>query len=167
MKNRWARGAAAVCAAALYVTMLAGCMGGQQTMSEEAQAQAANRQYMSQVNQIMTDLDATLTDFSSAVQAGDVVTMRSALTEASRSIDSLEELSAPEALADIQTAYTEGCTQLETALNDYVQLYTDVENAGGSMESGAYQSRLTEIQQSYDEGVQKLANADELAAGKE
>lgn len=169
MRNKAMRVSLAVCAGALCAAALTGCMGTgtQQAMNEQAQAQSANRQYMSQVNQIMMDVDDALSDFSAALEAGDLVAMRSALSEAGRDIDSLEGLEAPEALADLQTGYAEGCAQLETALNDYVQLYTDAQNAGGTMDSGAYASRLAEIQTAYDEGIQKLSDTDQAAAEME
>lgn len=164
MKNIAMRIALAACACALGAATLSGCMGATQAASEEEQAQAANRQYMSQVNQIMMDVDGALEDFSAAVQADDLVAMRSAFSEAGKSIDSLEALEAPEALAELQTGYAEGCAQLETALSGYVQLYTDIENAGGSIDEGAYASRLAEIQSAYDDGVSKLEAADQTAA---
>lgn len=167
MNHRTVRVALAACAAALSLTMMAGCMGGQQTMSEEAQAQANNRNYMSQVNQVMLTVEDCLEDFSSAVAADDLAAMRSAATQASRALASLETIEAPEALADLQAHYVSGCNQLQSSLDQYMELFTEVENAGGSIDGAAYSARLSEIQQSYDAGIQELSAADETAAGME
>lgn len=165
MKTKAMRIVSVVCAA-LFALALAGCSASS-APSEQEQAQQANRQYMSQVNQYMMDIQTNLDDFSSAVEAGDLVAMRSALTDASRSIDGIEGLEAPEALADLQTGYRDGCVQLEAALNDYVSLFTEIENAGGTVDSGTYQERIASIQQEYDDGVQKLSDADAKAAEME
>ena len=164
MNKQLRRIALVVCAAALSLTALAGCGGQSQAQSEAEQAQAANRQYMSQVNQIMIDIEGALDDFAIAVESGDLSAMRSSVTEAGRSIDSLVALEAPEALSELQTDYAEGATQLDSALDAYIQLYTDVENTGGTMDSATFADRLAEVQQSYDAGVDRLAAADEKAA---
>lgn len=167
MNHRALRIALAACAATLSLSLMAGCAGGQQAMSEEAQAQANNRNYMSQVNQVMLTVEDHLADFSAAVSADDLSAMRSAASQASRALASLQTIEAPEALADLQASYVSGCSQLQTALDQYIDLYTDVENAGGSIDGAEYGARLAEIQQSYDAGIQELTAADEAAAGKE
>lgn len=140
---------------------LAGCATAQQ--SPEEQQQAANRQYMSQVNQVMDDLASRLEEFSSAVASSDAVSMRTHADSAYRVIDSLEELEAPEALQDIKTAYVESCAILEDALNSYITLYSEAD----TLDAATYEQRLAEVQARYDEGVAKMKEADELAAGKE
>ena len=160
---------AMLAAALVSACLLGGCSsGGSADASAVADAQNANRAYMSAVNEAMLQLDDDLTDFSSAVSAGDLVAMRTASTAASRTIDTLEAIEAPEALADIQQLYTQGATTLEGALASYVQLYTDVEIAGqGGFDAATFQARLAEVQQAYDEGIDLLSQADEQAAGME
>ena len=164
MNKQLKRIALVVCAAAFSLTALSGCAGQSQAQSEAEQAQAANRQYMSQVNQIMIDIDDALEEFAVAVESGDVPAMRSAANEAGRSVDSLASLEAPEALAELQTDYSEGAAQLDDALDAYIQLYSDIENAGATFDSAAYAERLAEVQQSYDAGIERLEAADEKAA---
>ena len=66
---------ATVCAAALSVAVLGGCMPQQQT-SAASQAQSDNRAYMTQVNQTWKRCKPALSGFSDAVSRGDVITMR-------------------------------------------------------------------------------------------
>lgn len=64
----------AVCVSAMLAVALSGCM--QQASTQGNEQQSENREYMTQVNQKMDDLDSRLSDFVDAVSRGDVVTMR-------------------------------------------------------------------------------------------
>ena len=139
---------------------LTGCAGLEQT-SEEAKAQAENRQYMSDVNATIEQLSQRLDGFEGAVSRGDVVTMRTQADDAFRTLDSLAALQPPEVLKDVQQGYVDGCNQLKGALNDYIALYTDVAN--GSANGGAYADRLAAVQEAYNAGVDKLKATDEAA----
>lgn len=134
----------------------------------EAQAQAENRQYMTQVNQAMEDLSERLSSFNEAVSRGDVVTMRGAAEEASKAIASLESLEAPEALSGIRQGYVDGCNALKGALDSYVSLYAEIESATeeAPFDYSAYADRIQEIQSLYDEGIAKLEEADGAAAAE-
>ncbi len=162
MKRTTIRIIACLCACALGMFALAGCQPSANS-NPEAEAQAANRTYMSQVNQLMDDISVSLEQFSAAVSANDLTEMRAKATSASKSIDELAALEAPEGLAEVQADYSQGCTLLRDALNAYVTLYTDVENAE-SVDALSYQERLTAIQESYNQGIQKLSDGDEKAA---
>lgn len=155
---------------ALCVVVLACVAVGCTAQDTEAQdAQAANRQYMTQVNQQMEDLSANLSLFADAVSNNDVVSMRTQADSAFKVIDELAAVEAPEALADVQAEYVGGCAKLEEALSAYVALYTEIETATEEQpfDYGSYDSRLTDIQKLYDEGVAQLKAGDALAAGKE
>ena len=73
-RSKMTRILAALCAAVLMVGTLVGCAGIEQN-SEEAKAQAENRQFMSDVNAIMEALSQRLGSFNDAVSRGDVITM--------------------------------------------------------------------------------------------
>ena len=88
---------ATVCAAALSVAVLGGCMPQQQT-SAASQAQSDNRAYMTQVNQTMETLQTRLSGFSDAVSRGDVITMRTQADNAFKALDELDSQEAPDAL---------------------------------------------------------------------
>ena len=107
---------ATVCAAALSVAVLGGCMPQQQT-SAASQAQSDNRAYMTQVNQTMETLQTRLSGFSDAVSRGDVVTMRTQADNAFKALDELDSQEAPDALKDVKQCYVDGSEQLENALN--------------------------------------------------
>lgn len=73
-RSSFIRALAAVCVSAMLAVALSGCM--QQTANQANDQQSENREYMTQVNQKMDDLDSRLSDFVDAVSRGDVVTMR-------------------------------------------------------------------------------------------
>lgn len=155
-----------VCASALLVAALSGCM--QQTANQANDQQSENREYMTQVNQKMDDLDSRLSDFTDAVSRGDVVTMRTQADNAFKVLDELSSLEAPEPLKDVATGYVDGANSLKDALNSYIQLYTDIDSATAAQpfDWSTYDSRLQEIQGAYNAGIDKLKAADEAAAGK-
>lgn len=163
MKNTAARILCALCVTLTCVVAVPGCTTSQ-TTSETSQAQSENRQYMSRVNQISQDIEESLADFEAAIAAGDVAAMRTAMNAASRSVDELASIDAPDALADIKEGYVEGSSELREALADYVQLYTEVEASEGGIDEASYQERLTDIQDRYSEALEKISDADELAA---
>lgn len=155
--------ASAACAAALAFAALTGCTANQE--SEEQQAQAQNRHYMTQVNQTLDDLNEQLDGFVDAVSRTDLVTMRTQADNAFKTIDELGSIEAPEALAEVKTSYVDGCNALKDALNAYVQLFTDIESATDAQpfDYSTYDQRLQEIQNLYDQGIEKLQEGDEQA----
>lgn len=150
-------------AATLAALALSACMPQSNAASEE---QEANRQYMAQVNQAMADLSDKLEGFTDAVVRGDVVTMRTQVDSALKVIDQLEQMEAPEVLADVKAGYVEGCNSLRSALNSYVDLYTEMASATDAQpfDFSSYATRLKEIQKAYDEGIAKLQETDAKAA---
>ena len=150
---------ATVCAAALSVAVLGGCMPQQQT-SAASQAQSDNRAYMTQVNQTMETLQTRLSGFSDAVSRGDVITMRT------QALDELDSQEAPDALKDVKQCYVDGSEQLENALNAYIELYTEIDSATDAQpfDWSTYDQRIADIQAAYNSGLEKLQEGDKTAA---
>lgn len=161
-RSKMTRILAALCAAVLMVGMLVGCAGIEQN-SEEAKAQAENRQFMSDVNAIMEELSQRLDSFNDAVSRGDVITMRTQADDAFKVLDNLESLEAPEVLQDVKQGYVDGSKQLKDALNAYIALYTDLAANPSAVSTDAYKERLASIQDTYDQAVEKLKSTDEAA----
>lgn len=161
-RSKMTRILAALCAAVLMVGTLAGCAGIEQN-SEEAKAQAENRQFMSDVNAIMEELSQRLGSFNDAVSRGDVITMRTQADDAFKVLDNLESLEAPEVLQDVKQGYVDGSKQLKDALNAYIALYTDLAANPSAVSTEAYKERLASIQDTYDQAVEKLKSTDEAA----
>ncbi len=162
MVQRIARIGGVACVMALMLALLAGCFGG-------AQAEDPNRPYrtyMSQVNEIMTELDGCLTEFTDAVSSSDIVAMEKQLDQAAKAIGKLNALDVPDSMADIHKAYLEGTQKLDGALRDYVELYGEIDAAsqGGSVDWTKYDKRIEQIQADYDAGVKALQDADAAAA---
>lgn len=155
---------AAAAILALGALSIAGC-ATTAASDPNAEAQAQNRAYMTQVNQTMEDLSDRLDSFNEAVSRGDVVTMKGEAENAYKCIASIESLEAPEALKDIKQSYVDGCNSLKSALDSYIALYTEVESATAEapFDYSTFQSRIQEIQGLYDQGIAKLQEADEKA----
>lgn len=150
---------AAALVSALSAILLVGCMGSAPAVNTEQQA---NRAYMSQVNEIMDEVTVQLDQFVEAVSSGDVVAMRTQADSASRSLDKMSALEAPDALKDIRQSYIDGTDKLREALDQYVALYAETES--DSFDSSTFNDRLSEIQELYNEGVAALQKGDEDAA---
>lgn len=153
-------------AGVLMVAALAGC---QQRGSAVDQDQLDRRQYMSQVNQAMDELQTRLESFSDAVARDDVVGMRTQADNAFKALDDLDGLEVPDALKDIQKDYVDGTNSLKDALNGYIDLYTEIESATDEQpfDWSTYDQRIADIQAKYDAGIDKLKKGDEAAAAKE
>lgn len=149
-------------AGAVVVAALAGCAGTQAAVTDE---QTANRQYMASLNQGMDELAAKLDSFNDAVTRNDVVSMRTQAEKAFKEIDDIEALEAPEALADVKEGYVEGCLMLESALGQYIDLYTQLDSGAVAADSEEYANALADIQANYDSGIAKLEETDKLALG--
>ena len=138
---------------------LAGCAAPNQPSTDEKAAD--NRAYMAQINQKASDLDVVLTDFQAAVGDQDAVAMKAASSRAATIVGQVKASEAPEKLVPIKDEYVKGLEQLQAALDQYTQLYIDL-NAG-SIDQAAYGDRLRQVQEAYDQGVEALKSADEQA----
>lgn len=164
-RSRFARVLVALFAGALMVFALGGCA---QQDSAASQQQSQNRQYMTQVNQIMEDLKSRLDSFTDAVSRGDVVGMRAQADNAFKAIDSLGKLEVPDDLKDIQQEYVDGANGLKDALNSYIDLYTEIDSATEAQpfDWSTYADRIAQIKQQYDDGIGKLQSGDNKASEK-
>lgn len=146
---------------AVALMLLSGCSG----TSQEEDQQAQNRQYMSSVNQIMDTLDSSMDDFATAVKDGEILSLSSQLSAVDDCVNSLNDLDVPDDMEDIQASYLDGAQKLQTALQLYVQLYQDVSiPENGSFDYTTYDSRISEIQQYYNDGLASIESADEQAS---
>ena len=152
----------ALVAALLAAVTIVGCGPGAAVVANEEQQ--ANRAYMSQVNQTMEKLRADLASFVDAVSRGDVVNMRTQADNAYKTLDALDALEVPEDMQDIQQNYVDGSAKLREALDGYIALYTDINNA--DFDWSTYDTRIAAIQALYDEGAAALEAGDEVAASK-
>lgn len=151
--------AAIVLACAL---MLSGCASNAQQANDP---QTLNRQYMSNVNQIMDEIDAQMTEFSTIVKEGEVVSLSTQLAAINNSVDKLKALSVPDEMKDIQSDYLKGTEELQTAFAAYVDLYEDVKAPeNGTFDFATYGDRLNDVKSHYEAGIQALESADQKAA---
>lgn len=155
------------CTALFALCLATGCSMAQQS-EEQAKAQQANRDFMAQVNVVMGELNDQLAGFSEAVSKEDVVTMKSKAAAAAKTLEKLDKLEAPEAVADLKASYSEGCKELQSALDQYVALYSEIKGATEKhpFDYSKLAERLSKIQKSYQSGYDKLKAADEAAAQK-
>lgn len=162
MSTTKAKAVGAIVAATLAFGALAGCTG--QTAGSEQQD--VNRQYLSQVNQVMDDLETSLASFTDAVSRNDVVGMQTQAENALSKLDSLDSIEAPEELSEVQQSYQDGTAQLREALSSYVALYTEISSATDAQpfDWSTYDARLAEIQEKYDAGIDALEAGDKAAA---
>jgi len=164
MTKTIARIAAFICAAVMASAVLAGCFGSNMQVNDQSRAY---RTYMSQVNQIMVELDESLDSFTDAVSRNDTVNMESVLDQALKTLDKLDGLEVPAALKDVHKGYMDAADTLEGALRDYSALYVEIDAAAQNEKSADwddYAERIAQIQTKYDEGVKALQAADEAAA---
>ena len=151
--------AAIVLACAL---MLSGCASNAQQANDP---QTLNRQYMANVNQIMDEIDAQMTEFSTIVKEGEVVSLSTQLAAINNSVDKLKALSVPDEMKDIQSEYLKGTEELQTAFAAYVDLYEDVKAPeNGTFDFATYGDRLNDVKSHYEAGIQALESADQKAA---
>lgn len=157
---------AGLCAAIMSVGLLSGCAGANSALDDEA---AKNRQFMAAVNQVMVDIQSSLDGFNDAVGAGDVVAMKTQLDTTADCLDALNKIEAPAGLGDIKQDYVDGTASLQSALSDYIALYSEIAAATdtASYDWNAYGDRIAEINTSYQDGIAKLQAGDEAAASKE
>jgi cytochrome c556 len=148
---------------ALVCTLvLSGCASGT-TQSDDPQT--LNRQYMANVNQIMEEIDAQMTEFSSIIKDGEVVSFGTQLANINNSVDKLKALSVPDAMKDIQADYLKGTEELQQAFAAYVDLYEDVKvPENGKFDFATYGDRLNEVRSHYEAGIEALQSADQKAA---
>lgn len=161
-----------LCAFALMLA-LAGCAAPQVDAPAEGEDKPlSSSEYMAQVNQTVEELNERLQSFNDAVSRQDPITMRTQADSAFAVLDQLAAIEAPDDVKDLRDQYVQGCDQLKGALNDYVNLYSEMTAAKAQAESSRYNDpfdasvyadRIAEIQNQYNEGIQTLEDADSSA----
>ncbi|WP_251197588.1 hypothetical protein [Anaerotardibacter muris] len=142
--------------------LLTGCASG---ATQANDPQTLNRQYMANVNQIMEEIDAEMTEFATIIKDGEVVSLSTQLANINNSVDKLKDLSVPDDMKDIQSDYVKGVEELQSAFAAYVALYEDVKAPeNGKFDYGTYGSRLDDVRSHYEAGIEAIQNADQKAS---
>lgn len=152
-----------LCVFAVAALVLSGCTSSATSTAD--QQSAANRSYMAQVNQKMEELKTRLAGFNEAVARKDLVSMRTQADNAFRVIDDLSKMTPPDSLVEIQNEYVAGCNDLRDSLNGFISLYSDIQNASATQpfDFSTYGTRLDQINQKYNSGIQYLQSGDQKA----
>lgn len=133
--------------------------------TEKQQEGEQARSFMMKINQLTSQLKDKMALFTEAVTRNDLVSMKTHIQAIDETITQINNLEAPQELADVKSKYSEGCSQLKTALSDFVNLYSDIDTATAKspFDFGSYASRLAQVQDLYDKAVSALQAADEAA----
>lgn len=154
---------AIICICACALTIFGCTMPQQQGSSEQVDSVAQNRQYMSALNQMSTELSERLAGFTDAVSRNDTVGMRTQADDAFQVISKMKEQDAPEDLVGLKDGYIEACESLESALDSYITLYEDVVSSEAPFDQAAYAERIKQIQEEYDKAAAQLEETDQMA----
>lgn len=154
------------------VAVFAGCLalaGCTQPLDAQSSSQAeeapTSRSFMANVNEASAELSDRMSAFTDAVSREDLVSMQTQADAAFAIIDQISQLECPEELNDLKQRYVDGCTQLKDSLNAYLQLYLEMDTASARepFDYGSYADRIAQVQQTYDDAVQTLQDADSAA----
>lgn len=145
-------------AGALVLALATGC-AGTTAQSADDSAAAQNRQYMATLNQQVSEIGTATDDFQKAVADSDVVTMQAKVSAVDKTIEDVKNTDATDRLQTVKDDYVDALCTLDDAMKTYVQLYTDVQN--GSVSDASYQQRLSDVQNAYNSGVEKMKAADD------
>ena len=152
----------ALCLAGCLAFLLVGC--AQQASDADANdSVAANRQYMSSVNQAVAELSDRLQGFEDAVSRRDPITMRTQADDAFKVLDVLSTMEVPDDMKELNEGYVQACEMLEEALSSYIDLYSDISASRGGSDAQSIQEQIDQIQSKYDEGIDLLEATDKKA----
>ena len=118
--------------------------------------------YYSTLYQITNDLKAELGDFNTLVKNKDTNAMKEKLNNSQKLIDQLKDIDVPQGCEEVQQNYLDAFVQMQEALSNYINVYTDFIN--GSIDNSVLNTRVADIQKSYTQGLDLLVKADSLAA---
>jgi flagellar basal body-associated protein FliL len=142
--------------------VLAGCGSTDQAASSSSSDGAsANREYMSNANTIIEQLQDNLNDFSDAVSDDNLVSMKAAAKKAYQNIDSFKQLKPTDTLKPVHNEYVKGCDDLKDALEQYIDLFSDQKKS--KLTDQQYKDRLKKIQDKYNSGMDHLKEGDKKA----
>lgn len=140
---------------------LAGCGSTDQASSSSSDGASANRDYMSNANTIIEQLQDNLNDFSDAVSDDNLVSMKAAAKKAYQSIDRFKQLKPTDTLKPVHTEYVKGCDDLKDALEQYIDLFSDQKKS--KLTDQQYKDRLKKVQDKYNSGMDHLKEGDKKA----
>ena len=104
-------------------------------------------------------------NFSDAAAKQDVAAMRVAASNATKALDKIAALEAPDALKDVKSEYEAGANDLGQALSDYVEIYAQIKNAGENLDAAAEAAKgIDDVKARYDSGIEHLSKADSMVA---
>lgn len=148
---------------AMSMAMLSGCAASQPAAPEEKPVTAAG--YMNSMAKSSKQLSESFADFSGAVAEGDVSALQAKVDSANEVLDQMESLEAPDELKSVKGKYDEAIGTLKGALNDYLAIFLEIENApeGAQYDFSDYGQRLESVQKAYDQGLNLLEEADKMA----
>lgn len=146
--------AMALACCALLLSLCA-CVGA----PEADKAASENRQCLSLLSSRIGDLQEVMVEFESAASEQNVVAMKTQLDNAQGILEQIREQDATEALDDVKEAYVTALDELDQAMSAYVGVYEKVQN--GEMAAADAEAEIEGIQQSYNDAVSKLEEADE------
>ena len=91
--------------------------------------------------------------------------MRGAASNATKALDKIAALEAPDALKDVKSEYEAGANDLGQALSDYVEIYAQIKNAGENLDAAAEAAKgIDDVKARYDSGIEHLSKADSMVA---
>ena len=118
--------------------------------------------YFGEVNTVAKEFNSVLTDFQTDVKDKNIEAMQNKLNESQSLIDQFNKIEVPENCSEIQKNYLDAFIQLQQALSDYVNIYSDFVN--GQIDNSVLNERVANVQKSYNQGIELLNKADKLAA---
>lgn len=162
MFKRLLRCALGLCLVFCLSLVLAGCMQPTSNTNQNDSV-SANRQYMSSVNQAVSELSDRLQGFEDAVSRGDAVTMRTQADDAFKALDVLSTIEVPDDMKELNEGYQQACDKLEEALDEYVEVYSEISSSKDGFDVASVQGKIDEIQSKYNEGIDLLESTDKKA----
>ena len=150
----------AMCFALLAV---AGCSST--SSSTQKSAAQLNREYMSSVNSISSEVSSALSTFTESASKQDVAAMRIAAQDAAKAFEKIDALDVPDALSEVASEYKSAASDLSQALSDYVEIYANIKNAGEDTEAATKAAEgITDVNARYASGMDHLSKADSKVA---
>lgn len=144
---------------AVIAFALCGCNGVGLTSADKDKAQ--NQAYMTELNTISHDFGNIINDFQADVKNKNVDSMKNKLEASNKLIDEFNKLEVPEACQSVHKTYGDAFLLLQQSLSNYVQIYSDSIN--NNFDSNVLNQRVADAQNSYNQGINLLNQADKMA----
>lgn len=145
------------------LTFLTACTQPETATDEQKQPSAGD--YMTSVAKTSTQLSSALSEFAAAISENDLSAIQPKADAAYEVLAQMEALEAPDDLKEVKGKYDEATQSLKDSLKDYVALYLEIQNTpeGNTFDFTNYASQIEAIQKSYDNGLNLLEEADNMA----